>query len=581
MPRPTAAVRVVIAMVVILLASVRADAAERPKLVLFITVDQLRGDMLPRYRDRFGEGGFRRLLEGGVYYADAHYRHATTFTACGHATLFTGGNPPEHGIAANNWIDPETAERVYCVEDDRHVIIGNEPKDHLGTSPRNLTSSTLGDELVIATAGRSRVFSVSIKDRGAILPGGHLGKAFWYSADIGGFVTSTYYYDEYPWWVRAWNESRLIEEYRDTEWKLLRDRSEYVFGDQDDRSCESGYGSLGRVFPHPMRDDTTASLYKTLIYTPFGDELTLDFAINLLKEEKLGQQEATDLLAVSFSVTDYIGHAFGPNSLEYEDNLLRLDRAIARLLAAVDKTVGRDNVVTVLTADHGIDGAPEHLYTLVGGDDADECHRLTALEDGRKVLDLDEGSCGACCELAGRIGAEQLLSEARSVLEEMGAGSDAVSGFWNPGVFLSSAALRRDGVDLAEAERRIASRLQQLPGVSLSMARSDLLAGRIPAGPMAERVARSVHGRRSANVFIVQEPSWHLYHDATRYAAMHGSPYSYDTYVPIIVAGPGVEARAVHRRVAPSDIAPTLALMLGIEAPTGCVGLPMVEVFGE
>ncbi|MHC4992435.1 MAG: alkaline phosphatase family protein, partial [Planctomycetota bacterium] len=222
----------------------------RPALVLFITVDQLRGDMPMRALPDLRSGGFRLLLERGVGYTNAHFRHSTTFTAVGHATLFTGGNAPEHGIVGNNWVDPVSGKRVYSCEDHRHLLLDAETQEHQGTSPRNMTSSTVGDELITASGGVSRVFSVSIKDRGAILPGGHLGKAFWYDSRTGQFVTSSYYYDRTPpQWVSDWNEKRPADAWRDTDWKLLDDVSTYHRAADDDRIFEASYGSLGRTLP--------------------------------------------------------------------------------------------------------------------------------------------------------------------------------------------------------------------------------------------------------------------------------------------------------------------------------------------
>ena len=221
-----------------------------PKLVLFITVDQLRGDFPTRYLARFEEGGFRYLIENGTYYTNAHYKHACTETAVGHATLATGAYPSRHGIIGNDWVDPSTGTFVYNTEDERHHIIGQEPVAHQGVSPRNLLSSTIGDELVVSNAHQSRVFSVSGKDRGAILPGGRAGKAFWYSKSTGDFVTSTYYYTDYPQWVKEWNAAKPADQYKGKTWELLNDRSTYIAGEIDDRPYEVNFSPLGRTFPH-------------------------------------------------------------------------------------------------------------------------------------------------------------------------------------------------------------------------------------------------------------------------------------------------------------------------------------------
>ena len=286
--------------------------AQPPRLVLLVTVDQLRGDLPQRYRERLGEGGFRLLLEQGVHYTNAHYRHATTETAVGHATLATGADPSGHGIVGNDWVDPETGAFVYNTEDARHHLVGQEPKPHQGVSPRNLRASTIGDELVLASGGRSRVFSVSGKDRGAILPGGHAGKAFWYSKRSGRFVTSSYYYERYPAWVEAWNAVSPAEAFRGRAWEPLHPAETYRTR-QDDRPYEAAALGMGRAFPHPYGEDRYLALRVGI--TPAVDALTLDFVRTLLREERVGQGETTDLLAVSFSATDYVGHLFGPSSV--------------------------------------------------------------------------------------------------------------------------------------------------------------------------------------------------------------------------------------------------------------------------
>ncbi len=263
-------------------AQAEAAGPAEPKLVLQITVDQLRGDLPMRYRDRLGEGGFRHLLEQGVHYTNAHYRHANTETAVGHATLVTGADPSAHGIVANDWKDPATGAFVYNTEDDRHHVLGQEPKAHQGVSPRNLLASTIGDELILSNTGRSRVFSVSGKDRGAILPGGHAGKAFWYSKSTGKFVTSSYYYDAYPGWVEAWNDAAPAEAYRGKGWELLHDQSSYLAADHDDRPYEAAALGMGRVFPHPYGDDEYLTMRLGL--TPAVDELTLDFVKTLIRD---------------------------------------------------------------------------------------------------------------------------------------------------------------------------------------------------------------------------------------------------------------------------------------------------------
>lgn len=530
----------------------RNDSA-KPKLVLQITVDQLRGDLPTRYLDRLGKGGFRYLLEQGTHYTNAHYRHANTETAVGHATLFTGADPARHGLVGNNWIDQSTGELVYNTEDDRHHLIGKSPKPHKGVSPRNLLASTIGDELVVANAGRSRVFSVSVKDRGAIIPGGHAGKAFWYSKSSGKFVTSTYYYDEYPQWVNKWNEAKPADQYRGKAWKLLHDRSTYLAGKMDDRVYEASLPPLGRTFPHQYGDNKY--LYLILSLTPVGDELTLDFAKTLIENEKVGQGDYVDFMAVSFSSTDYVGHMFGPSSLESEDNVLRLDRVLAELFEFVDKKVGLDNTLIVLSADHGGPEAPEYMKSL-------------GLEAGRFDFTYfrEQGP----------------LNE---VLKERFGRDDLIATHSHPYLYLNLAAIAEAKLDIKEVEHFIAQELMKIPGIAFAQTRSDLLDGRITDSPLQIQIRRNFHPARSGNIHMIQEQYWFLHStdEAQKMglegiAAIHGSPWVYDTYVPIFFAGNGIPAQTISRRVSPTDIAPTIANYLNIKFPSGSIGNPLEEV---
>jgi predicted AlkP superfamily pyrophosphatase or phosphodiesterase len=527
-----------------------------PRLIVQITVDQLRGDLPMRYRDRLGEGGFRYLLEQGVHYTNAHYRHANTETAVGHATLVTGADPAAHGIVGNDWIDPATGAFVYNTEDDRHHLVGKGPKAHQGVSPRNLLSSTIGDELVLSNQGRSRVFSVSGKDRGAILPGGHAGKAFWYSKSAGHFVTSSYYYDAYPAWVAAWNGTSPAEAYRGKAWELLREPSSYLAAEHDDRSYEAAVLGMGRVFPHPYGDDKYLTLKVGL--TPAVDELTLAFAKTLIREERLGQGEVTDFLAVSFSATDYVGHLFGPSSLESEDMILRLDRTLAELFDAIDQAVGLENALIALSADHGGPEAPERASEI-------------GISAGRFPFDYFKKG-------------DSPLDRA---LEKRFGRSDLIADHSHPYLYLNEAAIREAGLDLAEVERFVAQKAMKVPGVFYALSRSEILDGRLVNAPLQNKIRRSFSPGRSGNVHLIPNPYWFLHStdEADKMgipglAAIHGSPWAYDTYVPIFFAGGSLEARTISRRVAPTDIAPTIAAYLGIKYPSASIGEPLREVLG-
>jgi len=528
-------------------ASTPLQAAPPVDLLLVVVVDQLGGDVPGRFRERFGPDGFRLVLDRGTYFRNAHFEHANTVTAAGHATLMTGGNPPQHGMIGNDWYDAANGRSVNCVADERHGEPGGPPGPAAGRSPHNLTSSTFGDELVLASGGRSRVFAVSIKDRAAIIMGGHFGKAYWYSKQRGQFVTSGFYHDAYPEWMRRWNDARPADRYSDSQWTLLLDRERYLAGDADDRAYERPDGTLGRTFPHPLSRGGSKALYSNLRTAPMGDELTLAFVEALMAAEQPGQRGSTDILAVSFSVTDFIGHAFGPDSLEAEDNLLRLDRTLAALFRLVDREVGLDRTLVLLASDHGIAPIPESL--------AERGIAAGRLDPPNFTQQIDEA-------LKSRFETRERLAPV----------------FSKPAFYLDMEAINRLGLNLEQVERAVAEELTRVPGVAFALTRSDLLSGRIPQTREAERVATGFHPRRSGNVTLVQEAFWYL--DATPYgnAAMHGSPYNYDTHVPIAFAGPGVPRRVVDRSVAPRDVAPTLSKYLGTRQPSGAVGSPLIEV---
>ena len=525
-----------------------------PKLVVQITVDQLRGDLPLRFRDRLPAGGFRYLLEQGTHFVDAHYRHANTETAVGHATLVTGADPSRHGIVANDWIDPKTGAFVYNTEDDRYHLIGAKKKPHKGVSPRNLLSSTIGDELVLSNAGQSRVFSVSGKDRGAILPGGHAGKAFWYSKSTGQFVTSTYYYEQYPQWVSTWNAKKPAKKYRGQTWALLNPLKTYNAKDIDDRKYEANFKSLGRTFPHGYGDDKYSNLIVGL--TPAIDELTLDFAKTVISNEKLGAGEAVDFLAISFSATDYVGHLFGPSSLEAEDNILRLDRILASLFKFLDEKVGLENTLIILSADHGGPEAPEYVASI-------------GMETGRFAFDHFKKPNEINVAMKKRFGRD-----------------DFILSHSHPYLYLNYEAIKEAGLDSSVVERFIAAEAIKLPGIAYAMSRSELIDGRFANSPVQKQIRRNFHADRSGAIHLIPEQYWFLHSTdeaakmgLTGLAAIHGSPWAYDTYVPIFFAGNGIAAQTIHRRVSPTDIAPTIANYLGIKMPSGSIGQPLKEVF--
>ena len=327
---------------------------QAPRLIVQITVDALRGDLPQRFAHVLGEGGFRHLQNKGVDYRNAHYQHANTETIGGHVSWATGTVPAAHGMVANVWFDREQGRLAYNIEDpDYHLLTAGADVDRKteidptqraarsdGRSPANILSSTFGDELAVHFGGRSKIFGVSIKDRGAVSMAGHAGKAFWFSKKTGEFVTSSYYYDQYPAWVMEWNAGKPAAAYSGKAWELSHELSKYLFGAADDQDYETDVAGFGRTFPHQYGEAGDKYFTTKLTLGPAGDELTLDFAKTLMDREQLGEDAVPDYLAISFSSTDYVGHVFGASSLESEDNLARLDRVLADLFAYIDDKVG-------------------------------------------------------------------------------------------------------------------------------------------------------------------------------------------------------------------------------------------------
>jgi predicted AlkP superfamily pyrophosphatase or phosphodiesterase len=528
-------------------------ASHKPKLILQITIDQMRGDYPLRYQERWCKGGFRRLLNKGTYYANAHFEHADTETPIGHAALFTGTTPSYNGIVAGKWYDKTLGRLIYNCEDDRFHVIGKAPARGKGRAPTRLLSSTIGDELILANNGKSRMFSVSIKDRGAILPGGHAGKAFWYCRASGSFISSTYYYKDYPDWVNNWNAAMKADKYRNIEWSLLHDLSTYIFAGDDDRPFEVDFLGLGTTFPHKIKSDSK-TFYASLVATPFGDELTADFAKTLIMAEKLGQGAQPDFLAVSFSATDYIGHFFGASSLEAEDNMLRVDRLLADFFDFIDKQIGLKNVLIVVSADHGMCEAPEKMASM-----GFDVGRLTAETITEGII-------------------------RKELTKKFNVPYDIIRIYEHPYIYLNEGKIAETKYSVAEIETAVAKEIEKIKGIRCAVAASDIRKGTLADTELNRRIVNNYHPMRSGNIHIVADQFWYFYYQmepTAKIAATHGSPWSYDSYVPIFFMGRGIPHQRISRRVTPYDISVTLAQMLDIKPPSAAIGTPLREVLDQ
>jgi predicted AlkP superfamily pyrophosphatase or phosphodiesterase len=535
-----------------------ANAQNNPeiRLVLQVTVDGLRGDLLNRYQAGFGKDGFQYLLKKGAVYTNAQYQHANTETIVGHATLATGTFPSQHGMIGNVWFDREAGELSYNIEDADAPLLPTreesvkgeqlDPSQKLsrtqGRSPRVILAPTFSDGLAAYYGGRSKIFGISGKDRSAVAMAGQTGKAFWFSTDTGDYVTSSYYYDAYPEWVSDWNGQRLAENYAGKKWELADDISTYLLGGQDDRPYEVDLKGYGRVFPHPFGELDDKLFYTRIFVSPVNNRLLLDFSKTLVTNENLGQDAIPDYLAISFSAVDAINHFFGPSSLENEEVVRQLDRTLADLFRFIDKTVGLKHTLIVLSADHGMADMPEYMTELGFA--------------------------------AGRFDPDDIVDIANKVGKQFGI-DEVVRFFFRPYLYLDDEKIAAINLDQAMIEQAIASALTDSKGIALAVAGSSLATQK--GNPLLKSVRRNNHVSRSGNIYVIQEPYWFLFEKGP-IAVMHGSPWRYDTHVPIIFAGPGVDAQKVHRLVHPVDVAPTIAAFLGMSPPAAAQGKALQEV---
>lgn len=535
----------------------------KPKLVLQVTVDGLRGDLLDRYKHNFGDGGFRYLMDQGTHFTNAHYQHGNTETIVGHVSLATGAPPSVHGMVGNVWYDRQLERLVYNVEDanysmlsagagvDKSTEIDPTQRTALqdGRSPEPILATTFSDELTVSSNGQAKVFSVSIKDRGAISLAGHTGKAFWFSKSQSEFVTSDYYYDQYPNWVSRWNEKQIPNQYSGQRWELSLERDQYTL-DEISQENKLDLAGFARTFPHPYGPSSFKYFSTMLTVSPAGDEITGDFAQTLLRQERLGHSNFTDYLAVSFSSNDYVVHLYGPDSLETEDNLIRLDRTLAKLFKTVDDHIGLENTLIVLSADHGVPEVSPNASQLG--------FRQASYFDINNIIN------------------DNVLARLQS---EFGLGKDAVRLYAQPYIYLDHDVIAKKKVALADVQTAIAEEVRKVEGVAYAVTSSDVAANRLPNTRVFDMVKNNYHPERSGDVYLVFAPRTYINDmDSLTIASTHGSPWRYDTHVPVIFAGHQVPAQVVNRDVTPYDIAPTLSNYLGITLPSGATGHVLTEV---
>jgi predicted AlkP superfamily pyrophosphatase or phosphodiesterase len=531
-----------------LLFSLAAHAAgPRPALVVAFVVDGLPQEQVVKYRDQYGPGGFKRLLDEGAWYQSAHHMHAVTLTAPGHATMLTGSYPYRNGIIANEWIDRNSFEPVYNTGDAAHKYIGDETKKLDGTSPARLRVTTVGDELRYSNNGLSKVIGISGKDRGAILMAGHRGTAYMYMDQSGRFASSTYYMKAHPAWHDAYYAKKPQDRWMGQSWTLLMPDAAYARSVVEGQQWQRPFAGASRAFPFVLPNDPAkpAAYYGALLRTPFADEATLDFARAAIEGENLGRNPGgvPDLLGLSLSTHDYVNHAFGPESRPSQDHMLRLDRALAAFFDYLDKRIGLDKVVITLSADHGFMNSPEYS--------------------------AQNGLAGA------RLNSSKLMTDLNAALQaRFGVKENLAPRFSYPAMVLDQQAIAKHFLNRPEVEAFAARFIEATPGMAHVFTRTQLERGDLPNTPLGAQVLKAWNREVSGDLYLVQHP----YTMFGGQVVTHGSPYTYDTNVPLMIMGKTWIKPGKYAQAAVADLAPTLTFLLEVRPPSGNEGRVLSEI---
>jgi len=529
-------------------ATTTSTAIPRPKLVIGIVVDQMRWDYLYRYYDRYQSNGFKRLLNEGYSCENTQVDYIPTFTGPGHSCIYTGSVPAIHGIAGNDFIVQATGKSMYCTEDTSVQTVGSTTKTGQ-MSPRNLLTTTVTDELRLATNFRSKVIGIALKDRGGILPAGHTANAaYWFDDKTGNWITSTYYMNDLPQWVKDFNDQKLAETYLKLDWNTLYPIDTYLQSTPDNSKYEGKFKGTDA----PTLPVKTSALYKgnlgLIRTTPYGNTFTLDLAIAAINGEQLGQHDQTDFLALSLSSPDYIGHQFGINAVEIEDTYLRLDRDIANFLTYLDAKIGKGNYTVFFTADHG--AAHNTAFLNDHGIPAGVWDAGVTLKDMNKVL-------------AAKFNADSLLISLD-----------------NYQVNLNYKVIKANKLDDEPIKQECIKYLQKLPYVMYAVDMTKVQGATIPEA-LRTRIINGYNVKNSGVIQIVLNPAWFTGHgsgDGGPTGTTHGTWNPYDNHIPLVFMGWGIQHGSTVREVHMTDIAPTIAALLHIQAPNGSIGTPIGEV---
>lgn len=514
----------------------------QPKLVVGIVVDQMRYDFLYRFNKNYGSEGFNRLMKEGTNFTFAHYNYVPTYTAVGHACVYTGTTPFYNGITGNEIFDPKTNSVVGAVKDNRYRLL-TKVENQEGCSPLHLMSTTIGDELKISNNGLSKVISISIKDRAAILPGGRLADAaYWYDHSNGEFISSEYYMKQLPQWITDFNNKKLPQQYIQKEWNLSLPLKMYANSFPDEADYELDVFNEGRKsFPHSLKNVKESDRPGTLISTPYGNQLIIDLALTAIDNEKLGKRDVPDFLCLSFSSTDYVGHQYGHNSVEVQDLYIKLDKQIADLLKALDARIGKGNYTVFLTGDHGVAGMQQFMK-----------------KSDEEYAEYDS-----------------IKKDIKSFAKEKYGDEALILKLLNKQVFLNYKYINEKGMDVKQIRYEIIQYLRyKYPLFEMLFSRDDI-AGQTPRRDNNNPILNGFNSIRSGDIFFEIPPVYYLGKNTRE--ATHGTSYSYDTHMPMLFFGYGVKAETNNTPVYITDIAPTLADILKITEPSGCIGIPLLK----
>lgn len=529
-----------------------ATADERPRLVIVVSVDQLCQEYFQRFHNSLAADGLYRTAENeGAVFTNCHHAHAFTITAPGHAVMLTGTYPHRHGIIGNDWHNPATGKKMYCVTDTSCTTIGAAVGDG-PCSPKNLLVPTVGDVLKLSTNKQAKVFGVSLKDRAAILMTGALADAaYWFEESEGVWVTSSYYRNDLPGYLRAFNNPSFADRYANQEWNLSRPIEDYHIETPDDFAAENPPEGLGRTFPHKLAP-AGKKLYSQLRTTPYGNEMTLAVATEVMIHEQLGQDDIPDLLCINLSSNDYVGHAFGPHSLEVEDITYRTDKMLREFLDKACEHAGKENVVLLLSADHGVCPLPELLKSK------------GIQHTGRDPLG-GESKVKAALEVV-----------LRQRLPHVEGNAPLIQRVEPTQLFFDRSHPALAGENFALAQQVCRDWLQEQDGVHRAVTREELLR-RQANDKLADALLKTFHAKRSGDVLWVYEP----YYLCGGRGTTHGSPWRYDTHVPLLLWGHGIKPGVHARRATPAMIAPTVAALLRLDSPAACEEEPLLEALAR